>query len=290
MEIRRTTAHISATIVLAVAVAACTTTGVPGSPNRPSGVLVTDAPPPSTGGAVPGGWQGTITVRLVRNVNITENHESGDPGSVYHTTSTTNDVVVEDITDTFTVTGSDGDDVEYGVVEVDLTGQAANEGDTLQRHVSVTDKHNSLGCHFTEEIGSEIDGSWTLGGEASGTIRFTDDGTYSITIGGGDSGEEPLDKRLWQINTILEGAAIDCPPAGTVADVTDFGQYGAWAYPSLEDEIEGTLNPTNPGSVVEGTRSFDIELPWDATITVSWSLVHEGPINLPHDGPPPEEL
>lgn len=125
---------------------------------------------------------------MVTNIDETATTESGDPGSPYHTTTTTTDLVVEEVTDTFTVSGSDGADVEYGVGRVDLTGQVANTGDTLQRYVSVTDKANALGCHFLDEIGSEIDGAWTLSGDAHGDISFSDDGTYRITIRGGDAG------------------------------------------------------------------------------------------------------
>lgn len=271
-----------ATALLAVLMAACAGATGPAGTNgpTPSSGSATNPPPPSTGSAVPGAWQGTMTFHMVKSSDETKTTESGDPGSTYHSTITTHDVVQEDITDKFTVNGTDGDDNEFGVVEVDLTGQVANAGKTLQRHVSVEDKHNALGCHFTEEIGSEIDGSWTLAGKAAGTIRFSDDGSYHVTMGGGESGEDPLDQLFWQTNTILEGATKDCPQAGR-SEVTGFGQYGDWAHIYLDDPIEGSLDVANPGSVVDGSKSFKIELP-KATITVTWHFVHEGAINLPH--------
>lgn len=282
MGTRGASVHAFATTLFVLTISACGASTGPVGTGGPSGDSATNPPPASTNGAVPGGWQGTITVQMVESVDETQTTESGDPGSLYHTRITAHDFVENDITDEFTVSGRDRDDVEYGVVEVDLTGLATNRGDTLQRHVSVEDKRNALGCHFLEEIGSKIDGSWTLGGDAHGEIRFSDDGTYRITIGGGDYGEDPLPRLGWQTYTILEGAARDCPPPGR-SEVTGFGQYGQWAYRYIgENDIEGSLDAANPGSVVQGSLTFDIDSP-KATITVTWHLVHEGPINLPHE-------
>ena len=205
------------------------------------GPSITDAPLPSSA-VLPGGWSGTITFHLVRNVDTTETSTSGE--GTFAVTTTEHFELQTDITDTFTVTGSDPEDLEFGVGSVDLTGQAANAGQTLERAVYVSDKHNALGCHYTEEIGSEIDGSWTLGGTASGEIDFQDDGTYRISVSGGEAGEDALDKLLWQTFTILEGAANDCPSPGR-SEQTGFGQYGEWAY-SYGPALEGTLNPAIP--------------------------------------------
>lgn len=86
---------------------------------------------------------------------------------------------------------------------------------------------------------------------------------------------------MWITYTILEGAANDCPAPGR-SEVTGFGQYGDWAHIYLDEEIEGSVDPASPGSVLDGSKSFAIDLP-KATIAVTWHLVHEGPINLPHD-------
>jgi hypothetical protein len=185
------------------------------------------------------------------------------------------------VTDTFTVTGSDPEDLEFGIGSVDLTGQAANAGTTLERSVYVSDKHNALGCHYLDETGSEIDGSWTLGGEAQGEINFNDDGSYYIDISGGNAGEEEIPKLMWVTYTILEGAANDCPAPGR-SEVTGFGQYGEWAYSYGPGSLEGTLNPGNPGSVLEGSTSVEASSP-EGTVTATWHLVHDGPIVLPRE-------
>jgi len=258
--------------------------GAPGAPVGTQPVVpgVTQAPDdgePTTPSAVPGGWSGTITFHMVRDISTTGSSTSGE--GIYQSTTTETFELQSDVTDTFTVTGSDPEDLEFGIGSVDLTGQAANSGTTMERVVYVSDKHNALGCHYLDETGSEIDGSWTLGGEAQGEIDFNDDGTYSISVFGGDAGEEELTKLIWQTYTILEGAAIDCPPPGR-SEVTGFGQYGEWAHSYFDDDIESGLDPQNPGSVLDGSLTLAIPLP-EATMTVTWHLVHDGPIVLPHD-------
>jgi hypothetical protein len=279
MAIRGLWAHLFAPTLLVLVIAACGGAKGPPPTSGPPGSTATNPPPVSTNAAVPGGWQGTITFHLVRNIDTTESSTNGE--GIFRETTTEHFELQSDVTDTFTVTGSDPEDLEFGIGSVDLAGQAANAGTTLERVVYVSDKHNALGCHYLDETGSEIDGSWTLGGEAQGEIDFNDDGTYRISIGGGDPGEEELPKLMWITKTILEGAAIDCPPPGR-SEVTGFGQYGEWAYSTGGGPIAGTLDTSSPGSVLNGSVTSDIESP-KATVTVTWHLVHDGPITLPHD-------
>jgi len=228
---------------------------------------------------VPGGWSGTITFHLDRDIDTTESSTSGE--GIYQSTTTVHFELQTDVTDTFTVTGSDPEDLQFGIGSVDLTGQAANTGTTLERSVYVSDKRNALGCHYLDETGSEIDGSWTLGGQAQGEIHFNDDGTYYISIFGGDPGEEEIPKLMWITYTILEGAANDCPTPGR-SEVTGFGQYGEWAYSYSPGILEGTLDPANPGFVLDGSTSVETSSP-EGTVTATWHLVHDGPIVLPHE-------
>lgn len=262
----------SAFAALVLIAAACSSAGLPGVTQGP------DAIEPTNPLVTRGGWAGTITFHLVRNIDTTESSTSGE--GIYRSTTTNHFELQSDTTDTFTVTGADPEDLEFGIGSVDLAGQAANSGTTMERSVFVSDKYNALGCHYLDETGSQIDGSWTLGGEAGGEINFNDDGSYYITIGGGDPGEEELPSLMWQTYTILEGAETDCPPAGR-SEVTGFGQYGEWAYSYFEPNIEGTLDTGNPGSTVDGSAVFETS-PLEGTVTVTWHLVHDGPITLPH--------
>lgn len=226
-----------------------------------------------------------------------ETSESGDPGSVYHETMLTHSETRADVTDTFTVSGADPEDMTFGIGTVDLTGSVANAGTTLERAVFTSDKHNALGCHYTDEVGSEVSGPWAHDANGTGSIRFNDDGSYRITMsasGDPQTGETPespqLPKRLWETYTILEGAANDCPGAGY--EVTDTeGPVVEWASSFIGEldvasgqfsSIGGQLNASNPGSVVEGSSTFTFALP-KMTLTVTWHLVHDGPIVLSHE-------
>ncbi len=239
---------------------------------------------------VPGGWQGTITIRAVMDDSSDETSTSGE--GVYASTTRDQSETQLDTSDTFTLTGHDPDDTDFGVSEIDLTGHADNNGTTLERTTITSDSHNALGCHYTDEVGTEINAPWSQSGVANVTIRFNDDGTYyiaSMSAGGdpvtGEYESVSLPKRLWETYTILEGAARDCPPAGTTEQHDTGGPIISWASGQADDnELKGSVNPSNPGSVLDGSASYETTLP-DSTVTASWHLVHEGPMLLPNDGP-----
>lgn len=48
------------------------------------------------------------------------------------------------------------------------------------------------------------------------------------------------------------------------------------------DSIDGKVNPANPGSLVDDSVTFDTTSP-AAKLTVTWHLVHDGPIILSHN-------
>jgi hypothetical protein len=285
-----------ATILLAIGLTACSASpGAVGSAAPAGSEVAVDssAPsedpgdnPPATNAAVPGGWTGTITFHAV--LDTVKNDTSTSGQGVYQETQTTHDTTQADVTDTFTVTGKDPDDLSLGIGSVDLSGSVANSGTTLERYVIVSDKYNALGCHWTEETGTEVSGSWSGNATGPGSISFSADGSYRIEIGaGGDpvTGESPptpeLPKRLWDTNTIIAGAATDCPGPGLDEKATE-GPIVQWASSILGayDTVDGKLDTANPGSVVDGSKTFDITLP-DAKLTVSWHLAHDGPITLP---------
>ena len=238
---------------------------------------------PTAQTAVPGSWTGTITVHVVTHGDSTETSTSGE--GIYESTTTSTVDRDSDITDTFTFTGNDPEELEYGLESVDLVGQVANSGTAFERILTVSDKRNALGCHYLDETGSEIDGSWALGpDDAVGGVDFSDDGTYTIRFSGGAPSEEEIPKLMWITYTILEGAARDCPAAGR-SEVTGFGQYGEWAS-SYAREVEGSLDVQNPGAVLDGSHTYALSEPaYEGTATVTWHLVHDGPIVLPFDPP-----
>jgi hypothetical protein len=277
-----------ATALLLIGVAACGGSAGSVSSSGSAGDPGNGEPTASTAGAVPGAWQGTITFHAVLDTVKDDTSTSGQ--GTYQETTTTHDVTQADVTDAFTVTGHDPDDLTYGIDSVDLTGSVANSGTTLERYVFDTDKYNALGCHWTDETGTEVKGSWTHDATGQGSISFSNDGSYHINIGaGGDpvTGETPqspqLPKRLWETNTIIAGGANDCPGPGIDETATE-GPVVEWASSILGayDFIDGKTDPAAPGSVVDGSKTFAITLP-EATLTVTWHLVHDGPIVLPHE-------
>ena len=284
------------TVALAVMIAACSSSPGSAVSNQPSSAP-SSAPtddsggnpaPGSTSALTPGNWQGTVTYHAVLNT-VKDDTSTGGTG-VYQSTITTHSVTQADVTDVFTVTGSDPADISLGIIEVKLPGLVANHGTTLERYVSDEDKFNSLGCHWTDEVGSELSGPWSINSHGSGSIHFQDDGWYTITMGeSGDpgTGEEPptpqLPKRLWEHDTVIAGGANDCPTPLPDQQTTD-GPVVEWASSIVGayDQIQGKMDPGSPGSVVDGSISFKETLP-EATLTVSWHLVHDGPITLPHN-------
>ena len=285
----RRTAHRSwavGSVVLLLVVAACGGSAGSADSGEPgNGPADTDAA--SYGAAVPGGWSGTITFHAVMDQSKDDTSTSGE--GTYQETLVTHSVTQADVTDSFTVTGNDPDDIEFGIHSVDLSGSVANSGTSLERYTFVSDKHNALGCHWTNETGGETKGSWSHDATSGGSISFNDDGSYYIRINAGSdpvTGETlqspELPKRLWDKNTILEGAAADCPGPGPELTTTG-GPAIEWASSILGayDSIDGTMDASAPGAVVDGSKTFKIDLP-EATLTVTWHLVHDGPITLPH--------
>jgi hypothetical protein len=273
--------------VVSVLAVACT--GGAGSGASPTPfVAPTDTP---YNGPARGAWSGTITVRGVIDVNKSENGSSGDTGSVYYETYTKNDVTQTDVTDTFTISANDPDDLTYGIHQVDLGGSAANAGTTLERYLTTWQKGNS-GCTWTEEDGTETKGSWSENGDAVGSMRFSEDGSYSIDIHANtalSNGEQPdgpkLPYRNWQAVTNLTAG---CTGNGYDTTTTQ-GPGIEWASSFLGtadkngvySRIDGQLNASNPGSVVDGSVTWELS-EQDITLTITWHLVHEGPIVVPH--------
>lgn len=223
------------------------------------------------------------------NINKTEpGHSDLDPSNTYYQTWVTTEVTQLDATDTFTIAAVDEYDPTYGIRPVDLGGTATNSGTTLQRYVTVWDKGNS-GCTWKEEDGSETTGSWSGSGSSVGEMHFSEDGSYSIRIyadASGDGAELPHHDWLKysdiSANCEVNEAPYDLPSMQ--------GPIIEWVSSHLEEAdvncvyaiLEGELNPSNPGSVVDGTSMREMRFPEGFTMTISWHLVHDGPIVLPH--------
>lgn len=230
-----------------------------------------------------GAWHGTVSFRAVANI-VKDGPSPDDPKMTIH------EETRADVTDVFTVGGPDPDDIaDFGTSLVDFTGSVANHGTTVERYVYTSDKVNALGCHYTYEVGTDVTGSWSQDAAAAGKIRFVEDGSYTIDmVAGGDpvTGESvptpQLPKKLWETVTILSGAARDCP-VGLGPQTATEGPVILWAS-SLQGAyttIGGKFTATGAGAVVDGSFTFKSDVA-EATVTVTWHLVHDGPIVLPH--------
>jgi hypothetical protein len=259
----------------------------------PVGTATPAAPTDTPGNApLPGGWQGTITLHAVIDVNTTKDGHNGDPGSVYYETYTTTELTQTDVTDTYTISAHDPDDLTYGIHEVDLAGSAANAGTTDERYVTTTQKSNS-GCTWTDEVGTETSGSWNGSGKAEGTLQFNEDGSYSIDIRpglsgpNGESADSPqLPYRNWEA---ISNLSAGCNGTG-YDNTTTQGPIVWWVSSLLGDpdinyiysRIDGQMNTASPGSTADGTVTWEMASPQGLTMTITWHLVHDGPIVLPH--------
>ncbi len=281
--------------VLCLFVVACGGAAAPGTTTRPTAgqVAASEAPDSDpTSGATGGKWTGTVTVRGVIDRDETTEGSSGDPGSVYYETYVVHDSVQTDVTDTFAINAVDPEDIEYGIHEVELAGTASNAGTTLERYITVSQKQNS-NCTWTEEVGSETEGSFTGSGVVVGDLRFSEDGTYTISIYGDPAGpdgsyETPkVPQRLFQK---ISNRSADCVGVGYETE-TEEGPIRWGASSSLEGETGDGLSATIEGRVddgataLAGSATWEMESPEGLTLTATWSLTHDGPITLPNSGP-----
>jgi hypothetical protein len=239
---------------------------------------------------VPGGtWTGTITIHGVINEDETKDVTSGDPGSTYYETGTTHDTTQVDVTDTFNVTAKD-DDMTFGISSVDFEGSAANSGSTLERYVQNWNKQNS-GCTWKEESGTQVSGSWNDTGRADGSLRLSEDGSYTIDISAdvGDANGEYETPELPHRNWLtLSDLSAGCEKNSGYDQTDTQGPLVWWASDSLGDTdvndkyayLEGQISGT-PGTTIDGSMSFDLKSP-AMKLDATWHLVHSGPIILPH--------
>ena len=173
----------------------------------------------------------------------------------------------------------------------------AIEGSTVDRMVTTWQKRNSS-CHWTQEDGQEMTGSWSKSGTAGGYVQIMEDGSYNIVIGPEDTGPEAtLPERHW---TTYSNVSANCEGDVDEDRTEQWGPNPEWASQAFNESdancerpsIAGQLDPAQPGSVVEGSMTWEIGTcvsewvldpppPIVTTLTVDWHLEHDGPITLP---------
>ena len=262
-------------------------------------------PTPTAGIPTSGDWTGTVTITTTVDYHKTDQGQGDDPNSTYYETWTTDNSLRVDARDTFHVSASDPADLTYGIHKVDLDGSAGNAGSMDLSWLRSAEKRNS-GCTWHQDNGTEQHGSWTASGRAKGYVQFGEDGTYSIDIRADTAGpggvlppNPKLPERRYEavsnLSANCEGEGYDTTTDEDPVLVWATRYLGERTIDGLDADIQGRLDPTNPGSVVAGTLTWTLP-DWDngVTVTAEWRLEHDGRSPFPtvdgarvtYDAPP----
>ncbi|MET0771846.1 MAG: hypothetical protein ABWZ82_02080, partial [Candidatus Limnocylindrales bacterium] len=223
----------------------------------------------------PGAWRGRILVNWESNTEtmhsreLTEGWGTGPHGETGK--ELTLSKVQDDIKDTLFV-GGEEDPREPGLVA--LTGRSYVHGVE-----NFFDYHfwegYSASCQYRQETTFEnLGGGFTYEGDASGRLQLRSDGSYTIDVQGAyPTGEISVPARMTDEITILSGVE-GCQSTSFSEDAQGF-PLGTTV---RTDTIEGTLDPAAP-NVLKGSKRTE----WSdgSVTTITWDLVHNGPIRLP---------
>ncbi len=282
--------------VVSALMVGCGGTTVGPAGNTGSGVNPTldDQVPADTPAAEGGTWSGTITFTGTID---TSSHDSGDngqdPNSSYYSTFDSNESQTLDATDSYAITADDGD-VTYGLHTVTLEGTADNSGSSDYDKVTTGHARNAA-CEWDYEDHEYAEGSWSGSGKVVGEMRFSEDGSYSIDVRSdisGPNGELPDGATFPFVSTgTISNLTANCEQTESDDTTIDTAPLVEWVSSHLGDAdvngtystIEGELSTSNPGTVVEGTKTWEMNFPEGFEMTIDWHLEHSTPIVLPHD-------
>ncbi len=224
----------------------------------------------------PGAWRGRVRVNwesrreTVSSREITEGWGTGPHGESGRELFTTR--VHDDITDTLFV-GGDEDPSQPGSVE--LRGRSYVHG--IENYF---DYHfyegYSASCQYQQEtVYESLAGGWTYEGDARGTLQLSSDGSYTIDVTGASSPAEIAMPTRMTDETRILGGVEGCQ----AQSFTDQGEGYPLVTGVRTDRVEGTIDPANPGTTLQGSKR--VEWPDGSVTTITWDLVHDGPIRLP---------
>jgi hypothetical protein len=222
----------------------------------------------------PGAWRGRVRVdwesrrETMSSREITEGWGTGphgEPGKELFTTR-----IHDDITDTLYVGGQD-DPSQPGSVE--LSGRSYVHGVENYFDYHFYEGY-SASCQYQQETTFEsLPGGWTFEGDAYGSLQLSSDGSYTIDLNGaGSPGEISMATRMTDETRVLGGECL-------AQSVTDESEGYPLVTTARTDRVEGAIDPANPGSSLKGSQR--VEWPDGSVTTITWDLVHDGPIRLP---------
>lgn len=222
----------------------------------------------------PGTWHGTVTVNTELQESFSTTSRTYDPGTRITTLGTHSERTSIDVYDRFFV---GGDDDPSGMGYAALDGRVYTNGAGTHEEGSSLIDDWSYTCGKFDKVESENSaGGWYFDGEGSVSIGLYPDGTYTLDI---HSRAEPGEEIVLPGEHTTEWSASEAGcPAGT-------DEWNAPMYPTYTSasaplsRIEGQVDPEDPGNVLRGQDSFTN---FDGSVTtVTWNLVHDGPIRLP---------
>ena len=220
----------------------------------------------------PGTWRGTVTAE-------TEMHDSSssaatrDGGLVVYADSARTSI---EVTDRFYFGGTA---LEDHVGQVGLDGRQYTHGaQVIERHVTESYRQRPDappgGCGYDVTEDDVAGGHWYLDTEATGLISLDGDGHYEIHFNGAGFVEPPMvPSEYVKVVTPIDD---DC-----IGDTQRFEGEAPAGFTGIAGTtmVEGNLDPGNPGNVLMGqTRITNFD---GSTTTITWNIVHDGPIRLP---------
>jgi hypothetical protein len=221
----------------------------------------------------PGTWHGTITVNTELQESFSSSGRIYDPGTRITTLSTHSERTSIDVYDRYFV---GGDDDPSGMGYAALDGRVYTSGaGTHEEGTSLIDDW-SYTCGKFDKVESEHSaGGWHFDGDGSVSIGLYPDGMYTLDI---YSRAEPSEEIVLPGEHTTEWSASEAGcPAGT--DDWNAAMYPFTSASVYLSRIEGQVDPDDPGNALRGQDSFTN---FDGSVTtVTWNLVHDGPIRLP---------
>ncbi len=221
----------------------------------------------------PGTWHGTVTVNTELQESFSSSGRIYDPGTRITTLSTHSERTSIDVYDRYFV---GGDDDPSGMGYAALDGRVYTSGaGTHEEGTSLIDDW-SYTCGKFDKVESEHSaGGWHFDGDGSVSIGLYPDGMYTLDI---YSRAEPSEEIVLPGEHTTEWSASEAGcPAGT--DDWNAPMYPFTSASVYLSRIEGQVDPEDPGNALRGQESFTNS---DGSVTtVTWNLVHDGPIRLP---------
>ncbi|HEY6608875.1 MAG TPA: hypothetical protein VI277_06735 [Candidatus Limnocylindria bacterium] len=223
--------------------------------------------------AVPGEWRGTITANTEVQESIESTVSTTDDYFGITTVTTRSTRTSIDVTDRFFVGGTED---PPGMGFVSLSGRQYTQGAGTKEEGSATvNAWNNTCGEYDSVVTVQAGGGWSFEEDTTASISLYPDGTYQINWSA--SG--------WDRDVVLPGESAsqwtesraECP-AGS-----DTSNAPMYPYPLIGSGqttmIEDQLDPENPGNVLRGQVTItNDDL---STTTISWNIVHEGPIPFP---------